>query len=233
MEKFILWQTTYSVDIANLYCLYQFDVVIDLEHTSISFNELNVMLSIYRQANKKVFVRTADILNFKNINRLLDLGFNGIYLAQVSSSAEIKKIKEFTTYPLRGACISSMNKYGDDFDKYNSEFIPRYIPMIENKNALEDIENITSLDFIDSVFIGPYDLSQSLGMNSVQELYDSDIIPMIALKAKKNGVNISGHLVHPDKDTLQLLENYGYYPMALSTDILLLKNTLDKFLENI
>ena len=231
MEKFILWQTTYSVDIANLYCLYQCDVVIDLEHTSISFNELNVLLSIYRQANKKVFVRTADISNFKYINRLFDLGFNGIYLAQVLNSNQLKKLKESTTYPQRGACISTMNKYGEDFDKYNSEFVPKYIPMIENKSALDDIANITSLQFIDSVFIGPYDLSQSLGMKNVQELYDSDIIPSISAVAKSNGVNISGHLVHPDKNIFEFLENCGYYPIALSTDMLLLKNSLDKFLE--
>ena len=67
MEEFILRQTTYSVDIANLFCLYQFDVVIDLEHTSISFEQLYILLSIYRQANKEIFVRTADIKNFNEI----------------------------------------------------------------------------------------------------------------------------------------------------------------------
>ena len=230
MEEFILWQTSYSVDIANLFCLYQFDVVIDLEHTSISFEQLYILLSIYRQANKKIFVRTADIQNFIEINRFFDIGFNGIYLAQVSNSSEIQKIRESTTYPLRGACISTMNQFGNDFDEYNKEFTPKYIPMIENKNALEDIENITSLEFVDSIFIGPYDLSQSLGMKNVQELYESDIIPTIASVAKKNKVKLSGHLVHPEKKTYNLLKDYGYSSLALSTDILLLKNSLDKFL---
>ena len=94
MKEFILWQTTYSVDIANLFCLYQFDVVIDLEHTSISFEQLYILLSIYRKANKKIFVRTANIKNFNEINRFFDIGFNGIYLAQVSNSSEIQKIRE-------------------------------------------------------------------------------------------------------------------------------------------
>ena len=51
MKEFILWQTTYSVDIANLFCLYQFDVVIDLRKNSKTYGKK--LTSILSEKNSK------------------------------------------------------------------------------------------------------------------------------------------------------------------------------------
>ena len=63
--KLFLWQTTYSLEISTLYSSYNIPVVIDVEHTSISFSESIRILSIYKASQTEVYLRTPD---WKNSN---------------------------------------------------------------------------------------------------------------------------------------------------------------------
>jgi 2-dehydro-3-deoxyglucarate aldolase len=135
-----------------------------------------------------------------------------------------------TKYPplgFRGVGLARAQGYGANFDEYikkaNSDGL--LIVQIEHIDAVKNIEEILSVEGIDGTFIGPYDLSMSLGVPgqlshpSVLEAQDK------VLKATLSHGLIAGiHLVHPDtaanesKQTIAM----GYRFIALGTDILFL-----------
>ena len=117
--------------------------------------------------------------------------------------------------------------YGLDFDEYvgaaNRDGL--LIVQIEHIDAVNNIDEIVSVPGIDGTFIGPYDLSLSMGLPGQLDH------PQIA-KAKHRvleatqaqGLAPGIHLVHPDtaeNDLIHAVEA-GYKFIALGTDILFL-----------
>ena len=65
----------------------------------------------------------------------------------------------------RGVGFCNANGYGEHFNEYSKEANkPFIIAMIENKVALENIDDILATKNLDAIIIGPYDLSASLGV---------------------------------------------------------------------
>ena len=63
-----------------------------------------------------------------------------------------------------GLILQRENLFGQHFKAYKSEAQnPLIIPMIETAKALKNIDEILSVEGIDALFIGPYDLSASIG----------------------------------------------------------------------
>ena len=62
-------------------------------------------------------------------------------------------------------CCKLKSAFGSKFDEYVrwQENEPLIIAQIEHVNAINNIEEIVSVSGIDGVFIGPYDLSGSIG----------------------------------------------------------------------
>ena len=228
--KLFLWQTTYSLEISTLYSSYNIPVVIDVEHTSISFSESIRILSIYKASQTEVYLRTPDWNNSNLLNRYLDLGLDGFILPRVKTLKEITSLWDQINYPYRGACLSMMNQFGKKFNSYKSSFIPKIIPMIETEELLQDLNSILSLNYIDSCFLGPYDLSQSLSFESVDDLYKSPILSDIKKAFTLANKNLYGHVVINDKDTIRSLSSI-YDGMALSTDLLHIKDGIDSMID--
>ena len=87
----------------------------------------------------------------------------------VNTKADAELCVQMTKYPplgARGIGLARAQGYGEDFDEYvahaNEDSL--LIVQIEHKDAVENIEDILSVPGIDGTFIGPYDLSMSLGV---------------------------------------------------------------------
>ena len=102
------------------------------------------------------------------IKKALDIGGAGIIAPQVHTAEQAEQIVRYCKYSpdgSRGVGIGRAHKYGirfEDYIKTANENIA-VILQAESREAIDNIESITSVEGIDAILIGPYDLSASLG----------------------------------------------------------------------
>lgn len=104
------------------------------------------------------------------IKRVLDLGVMGIMLPNVSSGAEATAAVEACRYPPAGQRgmapgVIRATGYGAQAAEYLRNVNERMfvICQIESARALDNLDDILAVDGVDMLFIGPSDLSGSLG----------------------------------------------------------------------
>ena len=105
--------------------------------------------------------------------KLLDVGVKGLIVPNVQSVEDVKTLISYAKYyPLgeRGFCPTRKDGWGFDMPEAVPEIMRRFneetllIPQCETVGALEAIEEIAALDGVDGVFVGPFDLSISMGI---------------------------------------------------------------------
>jgi len=106
-------------------------------------------------------------LDIGEISRFLDLGSPGIICPFINNGDEALRLVQICRYPpagIRGYGPRRAGVYGLDAEEYFSQANDAMIciPIIESRQAVENIEAIVSVDGIDGVCIGPMDLSISL-----------------------------------------------------------------------
>jgi len=97
------------------------------------------------------------------------------------------------------------------------------IVQIEHVDAVNNLEEILSLEEIDGTFIGPYDLSGSMGKPGK---YDDDDVKEVLQRyedtARKYDKLIGFHVIQPDYKLVLDKINKGYNFIAFSLDTLFL-----------
>ena len=96
--------------------------------------------------------------------------------------------------------------------------------MIETRAAFEDVDAIAAVDGVDALFIGPFDLSLSLGM-TIDELLaatgDDDPIPTIVASGARHGKHVIAFAGVPSR--VPAFEAFGIAALAVATDLALLR----------
>ena len=144
---------------------------IECEHSSIDLGELVHCFRAVEHSDIPVFVRVAgsDPLIIK---RVIDSGALGIVVPDVKNAEEAKRAVDACRYPpvgTRGIGATRPNAiYPDYMDHANEEIC--VVIMIEDINAVNQIDSIMEVEGVDVVFIGPNDLAATLdvplGMNN-------------------------------------------------------------------
>jgi 2-dehydro-3-deoxyglucarate aldolase/4-hydroxy-2-oxoheptanedioate aldolase len=103
------------------------------------------------------------------LKRVLDIGVAGVMVPMVDSAAQAENLVESVRYPPegnRGIASSRATNYGRNFERYvdgaNESVLT--IAQIETVEGLENVDAIAAVDGIDALFVGPADLSGSLGV---------------------------------------------------------------------
>lgn len=102
------------------------------------------------------------------IKKVLDLGASGVIVPQVNTAQQAADVVRFSRYaPLgaRGVGLARAHGYGMRFQEYVEAANEQVAVVVQAEHALaaENIEDIVKVPGIDSVLLGPYDLSASLG----------------------------------------------------------------------
>lgn len=100
------------------------------------------------------------------IMKSLDAGAYGVICPMVNSAEEAEELVSYCKYPPRGqrsfGPIRAMMYAGADYPKHaNTETLA--IAMIETVKALENLEEILATPGLDGIYVGPADLSNSMG----------------------------------------------------------------------
>ena len=101
--------------------------------------------------------------------KALDIGADGIVVPQVKTAEEARAAVEWSLYPpdgRRSVGISRAHSFGLAFQEYVDTVNERLaiILQVEHIDGVRNIGSIVQVPGIDAVFIGPYDLSGSLGV---------------------------------------------------------------------
>ncbi len=165
------------------------------------------------------------------IHRVLDAGARGLIVPMVNTAAEAEKAVHEAKYPPRGGRgfgYSRANQYGGGFKKYiesaNDEIA--MVMQIEHHVAVSNLESILDVPGVDGVFIGPLDLSGSMGitgklkhpkMTAALRRYRD----VCAQRKKSFGT----HLISPTAESIEEAIQEGYTLLALGLDIVFLRES--------
>ena len=227
------WMQLNDPSIAEILSFSGYDwITLDLEHGQISDNKLTDHIRAI-ELNKCIpFVRLKSS-NQQNIQTAIEAGAHGLIFPQIKSAEELTKLIEFSKLPpigKRNIGYSRANFFGNIFNEYlNNKSAPYIIAMIENKEALEDIENILVVDHLDAIFVGPYDLSASLDvLGEFENIRYKNAIKKIIKSSKSFDIPCGIHVIKPSKKELQYRIKQGFKFIAYSMDSVFLSEAVKK-----
>ncbi|MCY2967832.1 MAG: aldolase/citrate lyase family protein [Planctomycetota bacterium] len=167
----------------------------DLEHMSYSTERLEIGTLACRSQGMDTFVRLAPT-DYAAITRVLEAGAGGVMAAQVRSAAEAEQVVRWAKFFPRGC--RGLNTAGYDA-RFATVPLAKFAEQanrdtfvaiqIETTEALAEVDQIAAIDGVDLVFLGPADMSQSLGVTgdfmNPKCLEAMDLISAACAKHKK------------------------------------------------
>lgn len=198
-------------------------VAVDLEHTSITIRECEDLIRVLDLAGTTPLVRlTANDPDL--IKRVMDSGARGVIVPSVSTEEEAKLAVEAVHYPprgRRGVGLARAQGYGADFAGYLKRLDKEavVVAMIENAQGVENCERILAVDGVDAYFLGPYDLSASLGLiGKTSHPKVEKAIARVRAAGRRAGKPGGIHVVEPDPAMLRRRLKEGFRFVAYSVE---------------
>ncbi len=228
--------TIASPEIGEIYSGAGFDwLFIDLEHSALSVKDAQVILQS-TSLGTPCLIRVPSLDDIW-IKKALDIGASGIIIPQVKTAEDAQKAVQLCKYPpegFRSVGIGRAQGYGENFQEYviNANDNIAVIIQIEHKDAVKNMGDIIKVAGIDSVFIGPYDLSAS--MNKIGRIADADIQNAIAqVKEIAERANIPLGIFGATVDAVRPYIMNGYTLVAIGIDTMLISNAAKGMIEKI
>jgi 4-hydroxy-2-oxoheptanedioate aldolase len=144
--------------------------VIDVEHSPFTFERAEELVRAAQVAGIASIVRTYDAQPSTS-TRALDTGCDGILVPNLSSRSEAEAVVQGARFYPQGERgvhpYARSARYGAiPAERYFVESRERTLVAVqlEGLEGLENLGDIVATEGIDVVFVGPYDLSQSLGV---------------------------------------------------------------------
>ncbi|MFR5876143.1 MAG: HpcH/HpaI aldolase family protein [Eubacterium sp.] len=198
-------------------------VILDTEHGPVDIESQQNNVRAAEARNTVPIIRLKDKAE-NTIGRALDIGAYGIQVPQISSAEEAReviKFAKFYPYGLRGVCrfvraadYSAQNRY--EYFESSKDII--IILQLEGIDAIKNIDEILAVEGVDILFIGPYDLSQSLGLpGQVNNPIVVNAMKEIVSKAK-NADKVIGCFVDTLED-LKMWKSLGLQYLSYSVDV--------------
>jgi 2-keto-3-deoxy-L-rhamnonate aldolase RhmA len=160
--------STSSTEVAEALSLCGFEwLFIDVEHSVVDMAAAQHILQAVAPRSYGV-IRLPDNSS-EHFKKALDTGCDAIIVPMIKSVAEAERAVTFAKYaPLgnRSVGLARAQAYGLNFNDYLSSANTKIalILQIEHIDAVAHVEEIVAIPGVDAIFIGPYDLSASIGL---------------------------------------------------------------------
>jgi 4-hydroxy-2-oxoheptanedioate aldolase len=209
-------------------------VLIDTEHAPNEVTHVADTLRALAGSRVAPVVRPAwnDAVLFK---RLLDVGAQTLLVPYVQSAEEARRAVAAVRYPpvgVRGvASMHRANRYGrvqDYFRRADAEMC--VLAQLETRASVDALEAIAAVDGIDGVFIGPSDLSASLGYLGEPRHADvRRVIEDACRRARAAGTPIG--ILAPVEEDAAAWFAMGFTFVAVGGDLLSLRKAVDALVD--
>lgn len=145
-------------------------VWIDQEHSDLPHADMELILMACRATGMDAFARVPPT-DYATIMRPLEAGCSGVMVAQVRTLEEVQQAVQWAKYPPRGL----RGMFGLTFEAgYGKVDMATHVEranrqrwvaiQIETAEAVEIVEQIATTEGVDWLFVGPADLSVTLGV---------------------------------------------------------------------
>ena len=198
-------------------------VILDMEHGPNSLQQMQNLIRAAEVSGVIPVIRTRDRIP-ESISQALDIGAQAVQIPQVTTVEEAHTVVQSAKFfPLgnRGVCrfvraagYSSIDRK-EYFAKANTTQV---IIQIEGVEGIKNFDAILEVPGVDILFIGPYDLSQSMGLPG--EIDHPDVIAMMKELVRK--ANKAGKYIGIFTDTLtnaKLWKEAGVHYLSYSVDV--------------
>jgi len=222
------WITLGHPAVAEIMAQAGFDwLTVDMEHSAITLHQAQHLIQVIELAGSVPLVRVG--VNDANlIKRVMDAGAHGVIVPMVNTKEEAERAVSAVKYPplgTRGVGLARAQKYGAGFEPYK-EWVKKesiVIVQVEHIKAVNNLDDILSVDGVDGFIIGPYDLSGSLGVPGEFEHPETVAALERVRKVSKARDAVAGfHVIPPELSALEEKIREDYRFIAFSLDILFL-----------
>ena len=145
-------------------------VIFDMEHTGWSIETIRLLVATTRSANIVPMVRVP-ATDYHFFSRTLDVGAMGLMVPMVSTAQQAQVIVNSAKYPPIGQRGAAFGVAHDDYA--SGDILAKMktandnvmlIAQIETVEGLENLESIAEVDGIDVLWVGHFDLTNSMGI---------------------------------------------------------------------
>jgi 2-keto-3-deoxy-L-rhamnonate aldolase RhmA len=209
--------------------------MIDTEHAPVNPETLATLVAMLGETGPPALVRVGNVDQYL-IKQALDAGASGILVPLVSTEAQARQVVSFAKYPpegVRGAAAAAASRYGMELASYlrtaNAETIVGV--QIETKEGVNNVEEIAKVSGVDLLFVGPQDLTLSLGLlDDRKNPQVRDAMGKVVEACEKHG-RIPGTLVIDPEERRAAVE-IGFRFISLASDVRFLINGAKSYLKS-
>jgi len=216
------WLTIPSSFSAEVMAHQGFDsLVIDMQHGVVDYQAAVTMLQAISTTPAIPFVRVP-WNDPAHLMKVLDAGVYGVICPLVNTRAQAEALVRACRYPplgIRSFGPTRASLYaGEDYgERANDEIV--VMPMIETVEALENVDEILSTPGVDAAYVGPADLSLSMGKKPGVDQTDPQVVEAqkrIVAACRRHGV-VAGIHTGSAGYALQMIED-GYRFVTVGSD---------------
>jgi 2-dehydro-3-deoxyglucarate aldolase len=222
------WITLADTAIAEMMSKSGFEwLAVDMEHSAITLDKAQDLIRVIELSGVIPLVRVG-----KNdplvIKRVMDAGAHGVIVPMVNNRQDAENAVAAVKYPplgKRGVGLARSQGYGLEFEKYKKWVGTgsKVIVQIEHIDAIENLEEILTVEGVNVSIIGPYDLSASMG-------YPGEFSRKEVRRAISRYVEVCDslnkpagfHVIPPDAKEVLTKKREGFRFIAFSLDTLFL-----------
>ena len=199
-------------------------VVLDTEHSGFGFETVRSVAQYTRAADLPLIVRVPSKA-YHHIARALDMGAGGVMLPMVGNAEEAQSIVDCIKYPPRGGRGAIFQFAHDDYksgvpdDKIRqANRTTTLFAQIETVEGVENADAIAAVDGVDCLWVGHFDLSNSLGIPGQFDHPEFLAANDTVIQAARNHGKSAGRLVPTIADCIALYKD-GFDFISYSGDV--------------
>jgi 4-hydroxy-2-oxoheptanedioate aldolase len=196
-------------------------LTIDMQHGMIDYSTMVPMLQAISTTNTVPVVRVP-WLEPGILMKTLDAGAYGVICPMINTREDAQKLVAYTHYAPQGTRsfgpVRALLYGGADYPKHANNTIVTFA-MIETTKALDNLDDILSVEGLDAIYIGPSDLSLALGCTPTFDDLDpkaAEAVEHILARAKAHGVVAGIHNGTPESALKRI--DKGFQFVTISSD---------------
>lgn len=190
-------------------------LTIDLQHGVVDYQAMVGMLQAISTTDTVPVVRVP-WLEAGALMKALDAGAYGVICPMINTREDAQKLVAWTHYAPQGTRsfgpVRALLYGGADYPQHANETIVTFA-MIETARALDNLDDILSVEGLDAIYIGPSDLSLALGCRPVFDDVDpkaQQAIDHVLDRAKAHGVVAGIHNGHANGALARIAKGFQF-----------------------
>ena len=194
-------------------------LTIDLQHGVVDYHSMIPMLQAISTTETVPVVRVP-WLEPGILMKTLDAGAYGVICPMVNTREDAQNLVAWTHYAPRGTRsfgpVRALLYAGVDYPQHANDTIVTFA-MIETAKALDNLDDILSVEGLDAIYIGPSDLSIALGCTPTFDDVDpkaAEAIDHILARAKAHNVIAGIHNSTPESALKRIAKGFQFVTVS-------------------